>query len=478
MAANTQRSTATAVAPGAPVPTREPAAARRLIYVGVPPIERRDVEQSLSGFAITWGETLDTVVALLKAPDDVIAIDLSRGGSIQFARELRARRPDAILLGVQESPRPDVAAEAVLAGFVDVLRRPLTPEKMAAAIARELAYREFRPEAVPPGGEPLYALSPAMRELMALVGQLTRPDVAAVLRGERGSGRKLVAQAVATQVGNGSVVVCDCAADPRGLGDALFGRTSSAASPVENVASGSLLHAARGGVLYVQNIGEAPTRVQARLARLLRDREATIDEGAAPVPFDVAFLVGIERDFDLNEVDTRIHPDLWKRVSSTILHVPSLRERRNDIPLIANARFRRICAEHRVAPKTFSRPALTLMSALPWRDNGGELTAVLTGIVHTSAPAVGLDDLLRHVRLDSAVGIGEGGTLRQARTRFERDYILAMLEQHRGRIAEAAQALGIQRTNLYRKIRMLKVAHHRARLQRSSQTGTASRVSC
>src|ERR1700730_14298874 len=111
-------------------------------------------------------------------------------------------------------------------------------------------------------------------------------------------------------------------------------------------------------------------------------------------------------------------------------------------------------------PKTLSRPTLSLIAALPWRGNLTELRALVESVV-TGLPGgrgIVLEDVLGHVRLDpGSVIYANGGTLRQARARFEREYIAQVLEQHRGRISEAAKTLGIQRTNLYRKIRSLRL---------------------
>jgi DNA-binding NtrC family response regulator len=118
-----------------------------------------------------------------------------------------------------------------------------------------------------------------------------------------------------------------------------------------------------------------------------------------------------------------------------------------------------------VPPKTVSRAALSLISALPWPGNAMELRTLLETVVQglQGGRGIGLEDLLAHVRLDGgSVGVGGGGgTLKQARARFEREYIATILEQHHGRISDAAKALGIQRTNLYRKMRSLRVGQGR-----------------
>jgi DNA-binding NtrC family response regulator len=112
-----------------------------------------------------------------------------------------------------------------------------------------------------------------------------------------------------------------------------------------------------------------------------------------------------------------------------------------------------------VPPKTLSRSALSLISALPWRGNAVELRRLLESIVTglQGGRGIALEDVLAHVRLDGGEAPCVSGTLKQARSRFEKEYIATVLERHRGRISDAARVLGIQRTNLYRKMRSLKV---------------------
>jgi two-component system nitrogen regulation response regulator NtrX len=131
--------------------------------------------------------------------------------------------------------------------------------------------------------------------------------------------------------------------------------------------------------------------------------------------------------------------------------------------MLTNLFLREICASRRLTPKTLSRAALLVLAALPWRGNAAELLGVLESVVGQSdaSSVVRLDAVLAQVRLDGrGVNLG-GGTLRQARAQFEREYISAILAQHRGRISPAAKVLGIQRTNLYRKMRSLSVNRER-----------------
>jgi DNA-binding NtrC family response regulator len=314
----------------------------------------------------------------------------------------------------------------------------------------------------------LYSHSPSMREVVALMSRAATMGAGVTIRREEGTGRQVVARAIhAAQSDGAAFVSVDCAAhETDGLDADLFGgsvrsRHSDASHGPERVSRHGRLYEALGGTLYLKNIAEAPTRVQMRLARLLRDREAVLAETNATIAFDIRVMAGVEPGVESAVEDGRVRADLFKRLSVLRIDMPPLRSRREDIPALANYFLRDICGARRLPPKTLSRPALSLIAALPWRGNAVELRLMLEGIVGGLAggKGIGLEDVLAHVRLDGgSVVFANGGTLRQARARFEREYIGHVLEQHQGRISEAARALGIQRTNLYRKMRSLRVS--------------------
>jgi DNA-binding NtrC family response regulator len=294
-----------------------------------------------------------------------------------------------------------------------------------------------------------------------------------LIRGEEGTGRQVAARAIHSlqNGGAGVFVALNCAAfDTDDLDAELFGSAAKfqngdrASRGLERVSRNGRLHVALGGTIYLQNVAETPTRVQARLARVLRDREAVLAETGEAIDFDIRLMAGVDPDFDGAVKEGRVRDDLFRRLSVIKIDMPPLRSRREDIPALANCFLRDICASLGVPPKNLSRPALSLIAALPWRGNAAELRSLLESVVTglQGGRGISLEDLLTHVRLDgSSVMFSDGGTLKQARARFEKEYIAAVLEQHRGRISDAAKALGIQRTNLYRKMRSLRVMRDR-----------------
>jgi DNA-binding NtrC family response regulator len=267
----------------------------------------------------------------------------------------------------------------------------------------------------------------------------------------------------------GPFVTVDCAAvEGQQLEIELFGVVGRAdedtlpARSLERLSHKSRLHAALGGTLYLQNAPDASTRVQRRLARVLRDREVILENGTS-VALDVRCMTSGDETFAAAVQDGRVEDALYRRLSAARIDLPPLRNRREDIPALANRLLRDTCAELQVPLKVMSRSALALLVALPWRGNVTELDQLLRTIVTRSTRrGIGVEDVLGLVQLDAgAVSLNRSGTLRQARTRFEHEYIAAVLQQHRGRITQAAKTLGIQRTNLYRKMRTLKVAQPR-----------------
>ena len=181
---------------------------------------------------------------------------------------------------------------------------------------------------------------------------------------------------------------------------------------------------------------------------------------------DVRLVAAADRNIEQAVDDGRLRGDLYRRLAGTVIEMPPLRQRREDIAPLANFFVRTICARLRVPPKTLSRPALSLIMALPWRRNAVELRSMLDEVVRGLAGGrgIGLDDVLGHVSLGEGFALSSTDrTLRDARAQFERDYITTVLDQHGGRISDAARTLGVQRTNLYRKIRALKVNRLRRR---------------
>ena len=260
-------------------------------------------------------------------------------------------------------------------------------------------------------------------------------------------------------------VLVECGAG-RDVDQVLFGRCGIMATghELEHITRESQLYQAFGGTLVLRSAQELPGRLQARLARILRDGEVWVvggpDDPALAI-VDVRAIAVVDGAWD--DGDERIIPELHKRLASHRIPLPPLRQRREDIPALVRCLLADICESLRIPPKSVSRQAMELLSALPWNGNLKEMRGLLRPLaLKVPGRLIRLSDVLANIRLGGgAITSSGGGTLKEARERFEREYVTAVLEQHHGRMAEAAQALGIQRTNLYRKVKQLSVDRKR-----------------
>jgi len=319
--------------------------------------------------------------------------------------------------------------------------------------------------------------SPEMREVLTLVGNAAASPAGIMLTGEPGTGRGLVARAIhaCAHDGTAPLVALDCRVLlPAESERALFGVPANGGAPgagtgprrsaagVEVVHPGSLLHAARVGTILFRNLDELPQRVQARLARLFRDREFKTRANGSAQFFAARPTAIVEPGFHALVDEGRVRTDLYRRFAEFQIRVPSLRERREDIAALAQVFVSRACQALNIEEKAMDTAAQTVLAALPWRGNAREMKDLLEGLVRaTPEGTITLRALLEHITLDAPNGVHSalGAPLRAARQRFEREYIAAVVAQHHGRIPDAAKSLGIQRTNLYRKLRALRLSH-------------------
>ena len=303
--------------------------------------------------------------------------------------------------------------------------------------------------------------SPAIARTRELVRRAARQEGGIVLVGEEGVELEPIARELHAggRRADGQFVAFDCRVDPASADLELFGETpGDLPRDLEPVSRDSAVARARGGTLYLAHITDAPASTQTRLARLARDREARID--GDPTATDVRLVAGAPVEIDDEVRAKRFRDDLFRRLSAARIDVPSLRDRAEDVPALAV----RIAADFARAggfqPKTFTDAALALLAALTWPGNLIELaTVVETAVRSTASPTIHVEHVLPVLRLERApAAFAPAGNLRDARLRFERDYIAAVLQHHGWRVAAAAETLGIQRPNLYRKARQLGIS--------------------
>ena len=321
--------------------------------------------------------------------------------------------------------------------------------------------------------------SAAITRVQELVRCAALSDGGVLLLAHRGADVASVARELHDQSGgSGGAFECiECAAaDAARLDRLLFGAPPPVIpADLEWASPDSRVAAARGGTVFLKDVTDLPASVQARIARVARDGEVRI--AGEPAATHIRWVAsaasgsggaapGIESDVQAG----RFRGDLYRRLAASRIDLPPLRDRAEDVPLLSARVLSEWCAVRGCAPRAFTQPALALLSALTWPGNLSELQlAVERAAADTVHDAIQIEDVLAALKLDSLDTIEKSpsrfvpaGKLRDARQRFERDYIAAVLRHHGWRMAEAARALGIQRPNLYRKARQLGIPLGRA----------------
>jgi DNA-binding NtrC family response regulator len=414
----------------------------------------------------------EALSALSMEPFAACLVDLGDDLAGPSIRAIRAQHAELPIIGVVDPARPLLAAEAIHAGIGDLLPWPFSERDVAIVVAnacdRISVNLPDRESAAGVLDEMVFAHSAPMRQVLDLARRAANGQGGVLLTGESGVGRSLVARAIHTLGPRAAqpFVGVDCsAASPDELERQLFGVVSERAGngvkarQADRIGKTSAFYQARGGTLYLANVTEAPARVQAKLSRLTRDQEALLSGAGDVVDLDVRPIASVGLGLDAALADGRLRRDLYERLSHVRIDGPALRRRREDIPMLAVHLLQEAGDLNGGGSKQLTRAALALLSALPWPGNGRELRALMDTLAGSiDRPIIHLDDLLTHVRLDGIAARPDvAGSLRDAKARFERDWISAVLMKHQGRVGDAARALGIQRTNLYRKVRQLNV---------------------
>jgi DNA-binding NtrC family response regulator len=395
-----------------------------------------------------------SIAALVSRGVEAFIFDLAAPNALKLLRQHAAQWRRLPVICLADRRRPNSGAEALRLGAADVVTRPLRIEDLQAALVNVAALTEHVPDdteeapALDGLDHGVFGTSPAMQEVLGLVHRVATSSCSVLIVGERGTGREMVARAIHVRGSrrNGRFVRISCdAVDEadlsRAISDAAGGQTTLYLEDVANLR------------------GETPRLLHAWL------RRHSDEETAAPGDADRVRLIGGAQPQLFNRADKGAIPrDLVDALAVVRIDLPPLRHRPQDIPPLAVHFLKEACRQAQLPAKTFSRGAVRLLAALPWRRNAAELKSLcerLTVVVPRGV--VLLEDVLANVRFDTAEAVAPlEETLRQARDRFERDYIVAVVEQHRGRMGAAARQLGIERTNLYRKLRQLHILASRS----------------
>ncbi len=384
---------------------------------------------------------------------DVVLTDLRMPGldgmALLDALQRLPQRPAAIMITAHGSER--AAVEAMTRGALDYFAKPFDPDEVARVVRRVVATRRLEDEnrrlrAELALGRTMVFASDAMRRVADLVERIAGRDVTVLITGESGTGKELVARALVrgSERAAKPYLRFNCAALRPELAEAeLFGHARGAFTGAVRARPG-LFREADGGTLLLDEIGELDPATQGALLRVLQEREVRPVGEERAVPVNVRILAATHRDLAAEVREGRFRHDLFYRLNVVTLHVPPLRDRPEDIPLLAEHFCRRFADRFGLGDARLSDRVLRHLQAQPWPGNVRELEHAIERLVALSSGAV-IDDLPPS---DAADALG----LKERVAAFERGLVAEALAAEGGNQSAAARRLGVSRVTLIDKM--------------------------
>lgn len=433
-----------------------------------------------AGHSITeFGDAETAQRALRREAPALLVCDVRLPGTdgLALLREAKAAHPGLPVIVMSAFTDVATTAAAYREGAADYLAKPFDLDHALAAVRRALAETARAPTA--PGEEPsrhaLLGESAPMREVFRLIGRVAASDLGVLVTGETGTGKELVAHALheeSTRRARPFVALNTAAIPAELLESELFGHEAGAFTGAQRRTSGRF-EQAEGGTLFLDEIGDMPLALQTRLLRVLAGGEFYRVGGRELIRSDVRVIAATHQDIDARAARGEFRADLLHRLDVVRIHLPALRERRSDVPLLAK-RFLAIAArELKLPEKHFTQTALHALSKMDFPGNVRQLEnlcrrlAVITtgasirredlGEAGTRAAPAGAglalpwESVLRGWA-DAELAAGARDLHARARKRFDRVLLDAALAVHMGHRQNAAKALGLGRNTLTRKL--------------------------
>lgn len=456
-----------------------PLGGERILIVDDEPQIREPIMAFLAdeGFACdACGSGEDGQRALETRSYALVLTDLRMPGldGIGLIRQGRALAPDTCFILMTAYATLTGAVDALRAGAVDFLMKPVVFEDLAQRVRRILEHRRLHAEnarlrellfrQAPEAG--LIGESAALRQVRELVARFAPADRPVLVTGESGTGKELVARALhaSSPRAKGPFLAVNCAALPENLLESeLFGYRRGAFTGADRDREG-LFSLSSGGTLFLDEVGDLPRGIQAKLLRAVEEREVLPLGGDRPRPVDVRIVAAMNRDPQQAVASGAMREDLLFRLNVLSIHVPPLRERRDDIPALVRHFVAKHARELNSPVREVPRPVLDAMVVREWRGNVRELENAVQRLLvlanGTELPAVPWtrETPAAGSRGDGGQVLGEAGlepgdTLRVAVSRFERRLVERMIVECRGDKVDAARRLGISIASLYAKRR-------------------------
>jgi len=377
------------------------------------------------------------------------------------------------LLGIDETAKIIVisgqgekgsALQAVGAGAYDFLCKPIEMEELKFLLRRciyvaelEREFRQLQQTVRADGFEDMLGASPQMHGVFAYIRKVANTTAPVLLLGESGTGKEMVAMAIHRRSSHkgGPFIAINCNAIPENLLESeLFGHEKGAFTGAHAQRKG-MIESAGEGTLFLDEIGELPAAVQVKLLRFLQEQRFQRVGGRQEIQIDTRIIAATNLDLKQAVAEAKFREDLYFRLAVVVIQLPPLRERVDDVVLLAREFLHRYAAQNGKANLTFTPEALRAINCHPWPGNVRELqNRVKRAVIMADGKRITEVDL----ELSSSPNPAGAATLKEARESVERELIQRTLKRHLGKVTSAAAELGISRPTLYELIDKLGIA--------------------
>jgi DNA-binding NtrC family response regulator len=422
-----------------------------------------------AGYAVETAIDGTAALEALDARDFAIVItDLRMPGADGLAvlRKLREVAPQTVPLVMTAHGSVETAIEALRAGAADYILKPVVFDDVLAKVARVLEHRQLAWQTQMLRREVerrydfdhLIGKNAAMLEVFHLIRKVAPTMTTVLVTGESGTGKEVVARAIHhySQASAKVFLPVNCAAIPESLLESqLFGHVRGAFTGAVTAQEG-LFARAKGGTIFLDEIGDLPTGLQSKLLRVIEAKEILPVGGTSPVTVDVRIITATNRDLAQMLEQGRFREDLYYRLNVVEIHLPPLRDRRDDIPELVEFLVRRHNREMKRCYRGVDNTTLKLLVSQPWKGNVRELDNVIEhAMILGGGEWITVADLPRGLREGETPLPPVGDDLRDALRAYERIHIETVLRRLANDKRQASEALGLSLSSLYRKLNEL-----------------------
>jgi two-component system, NtrC family, nitrogen regulation response regulator NtrX len=415
----------------------------------------------------TAANAVDGITAFEKFAPDLVFLDVKMAGvdGMEALRVIRQKDPRAVVVMISGHATIQTAVEATQLGAYDILEKPLDTDRILVTLRNALQHLDLHEEnarlreSVQSRFE-IVGKSFGIRALTERIEKVAATPSRVLITGENGTGKELVARAIHDQSPRASrpFVEVNCAAIPSELIESeLLGHVKGSFTGAIADRAGKF-EQADGGTLFLDEIGDMSPAAQAKVLRVLEDGVVTRIGGAKPIRVDVRVLAATNKELRQEIADGRFREDLYYRLNVVPLHVPPLRERKEDVPLLVAHFVDLLTRREGMPPRTVDPGAVGRLQELDWPGNVRELRNTIERLlILATGPKINADDVDRLVGRVAADQIGLGSltecrTFEEFKQVAERAFLLAKLREQDWNVSETARVLDMPRSNLYKKI--------------------------